>query len=73
MPSAAASRGWIITEALPSRACEDGVSLNEVLRKERDGLVASDPEAFFLPIDRFNERYDELQRRPERASSARIF
>jgi predicted TIM-barrel fold metal-dependent hydrolase len=25
----------------------------------------SDPDAFFTPIDRFNERYDELQRRPE--------
>jgi len=25
----------------------------------------ADPDAFFTPIDRFNERYDELQRRPE--------
>ena len=39
--SEAASSGWIITEGLPSRACDDGVSLKEVLRNERDGLVAS--------------------------------
>ena len=25
----------------------------------------ADPDAFFVPIDRYNERYDELQRRPE--------
>ncbi len=28
-------------------------------------IHASDPEAFFLPVDRFNERYDELQNHPD--------
>src|SRR2546425_702967 len=28
-------------------------------------LLIADPDAFFIPIDRFNERYDEPQRRPE--------
>ena len=39
--SGAASSGWIITLGAPSRACEDGVSLKVVLRKLREGLVAS--------------------------------
>ena len=39
--SEAASAGWIITLGAPSRACDDGVSLKVVLRKLRDGLVAS--------------------------------
>ncbi len=28
-------------------------------------IHTSDPDAFFVPTDRFNERWDELQRRPE--------
>ena len=28
-------------------------------------IHTSDPRAFFLPVDRFNERYDELQAHPE--------
>ena len=34
----------------------------------------SDPEAFFTPIDRFNERYDELNNHPGLVvSTAEIF
>jgi hypothetical protein len=33
----------------------------------------SDPEAFFLPIDRFNERWEELHAHPNWSSTARIF
>jgi predicted TIM-barrel fold metal-dependent hydrolase len=29
------------------------------------GIHTSDPEAFFLPIDRFNERYEELNAHPD--------
>jgi predicted TIM-barrel fold metal-dependent hydrolase len=29
------------------------------------GIHVSDPEAFFLPIDRFNERYEELHAHPD--------
>ena len=29
------------------------------------GIHVSDPEAFFLPIDRFNERYEELNAHPD--------
>lgn len=29
------------------------------------GIHVSDPEAFFLPIDRFNERYEELNNHPD--------
>ena len=28
-------------------------------------IHVSDPEAFFLPIDRFNERFEELNRHPD--------
>jgi uncharacterized protein len=28
-------------------------------------IHSSDPDAFFLPIDRFNERYEELQKHPD--------
>jgi hypothetical protein len=28
-------------------------------------IHSSDPDAFFLPIDRFNERYEELQEHPD--------
>jgi hypothetical protein len=28
-------------------------------------IHVSDPEAFFLPIDRFNERFEELNNHPE--------
>src|SRR4029078_328272 len=40
IPSSAASSGCIITEGLPSRAIDEGVSLKLVLRKLREGLVA---------------------------------
>jgi predicted TIM-barrel fold metal-dependent hydrolase len=33
----------------------------------------SDPEAFFLPIDRFNERYEELNNHPDWSFYARDF
>jgi hypothetical protein len=36
-------------------------------------IHVSDPEAFFLPIDRFNERYDELGHHPTGRSTAATF
>jgi predicted TIM-barrel fold metal-dependent hydrolase len=36
-------------------------------------IHVSDPVAFFLPIDRYNERYEELSRRPEWSFHGRDF
>lgn len=36
-------------------------------------IHTSDPEAFFLPVDRFNERYDELQNHPDWSFHGRDF
>jgi predicted TIM-barrel fold metal-dependent hydrolase len=36
-------------------------------------IHTSDPEAFFLPVDRFNERYDELQNHPDWSFYGRDF
>jgi amidohydrolase family protein len=36
-------------------------------------IHTSDPEAFFLPIDRFNERYEELSHHPEWSFHGRDF
>ena len=35
--------------------------------------TSADPEAFFLPIDRFNERYDELGHHPDWSFHGRDF
>ncbi len=37
------------------------------------GIHVSDPEAFFLPIDRFNERYEELHNHPDWSFCGRDF
>ncbi len=37
------------------------------------GIHVSDPEAFFLPIDRFNERYEELNAHPDWSFHGRDF
>ncbi len=37
------------------------------------GIHVSDPEAFFLPIDRFNERYEELHNHPDWSFHGRDF
>jgi predicted TIM-barrel fold metal-dependent hydrolase len=36
-------------------------------------IHVADPEAFFLPIDRFNERYEELQHHPDWSFHGRDF
>ena len=36
-------------------------------------IHVADPEAFFLPVDRFNERYDELGRHPDWSFHGRDF